>query len=40
MTKDLQEVFNIIRMVFDTIKKYILLLLDRGDEIESEKPEL
>ena len=40
MEKGMQEVLDIIQMVFDTIKKYLLLLLGRGDEIEGEKPEL
>lgn len=34
MNEGMQEVLDIIQMVFDTIKKYILLILGRGDEIE------
>ncbi len=40
MTEGMQEVLDIITMVFDTIKKYLLLILGRGDEIEGEVPEL
>ena len=40
MEKGMQEVLDIIQMVFDTIKKYLLLLLGRSDEIEGEKTEL
>ena len=40
MTEGMQEVLDIIQMVFDTIKKYILLILGRADEIEGEAPEL
>ena len=40
MTEGMQEVLDIITMVFDTIKKYLLLILGRGDEIEGEAPEL
>ncbi len=34
MEKGMQEVLDIIQMVFDTIKKYLLMLLGRADEIE------
>ena len=40
MEKGMQEVLDIIQMVFDTIRKYILLILGRKDEIEGEVPEL
>ena len=40
MTEGMQEVLDIIQMVFDTIRKFILLILGRGDEIESENPEV
>lgn len=40
MTEGMQEVLDIITMVFDTIKKYLLLILGRGDEIEGEASEL
>lgn len=30
----MQEVLDIITMVFDTIRKYILMVLGRADEIE------
>lgn len=32
--KNMQEVLDLIQMIFDTIRKYILLILGRGDEIE------
>lgn len=31
---NMQKVLDIITMVFDTIRKYILLFLGRADEIE------
>ena len=34
MTEGMQEVLDLIQMIFDTIKKYLLLVLGRGDEIE------
>ena len=40
MTEGMQEVLDIIQMVFDTIRKFILLILGRGDEIEGENPEV
>ena len=35
--ENMQEVLDIIQMVFDTIRKYVLLILGRGDEIEEEE---
>ena len=35
---NMQEVLDLIQMIFDTIRKYLLLVLGRGDEIEA-KPE-
>lgn len=32
--ENMQEVLDIITMVFDTIRKYILMVLGRADEIE------
>ena len=40
MNEGMQEVLDIIQMVFDTIKKYILLILGRKDDIEGEIPQL
>lgn len=40
MEKGMQEVLDIIQMVFDTIKKFLLIILGRKDEIEGEVPEL
>ncbi len=31
---NMQEVLDLIQMIFDTIRKYILLVLGRADEIE------
>ncbi len=36
--ENMQKVLDIINMVFDTIRKYILLVLGREDEIEGEVP--
>lgn len=36
--ENMQKVLDIINMVFDTIRKYILLVLGREDEIEGEFP--
>ncbi len=33
--ENMQEVLDLITMIFDTIRKYILLVLGRADEIES-----
>lgn len=38
--ENMQEVLDLIQMIFDTIKKYILLVLGREDEIEGEVPSL
>ena len=35
--ENMQEVLDLITMIFDTIRKYILLVLGRADEIESAK---
>ena len=40
MEKGMQEDLDIIQMVFDTIKKFLLIILGRKDEIEGEVPEL
>ncbi len=34
MDQGMQKVLDIITMVFDTIKKYILIFLGRADELE------
>lgn len=34
--ENMQEVLDLIQMIFDTIRKYILIVLGRGDEIEEE----
>lgn len=34
----MEKALGIINMVFDTIKKYIFLILGREDEIEGEAP--
>jgi len=34
---NMQKVLDIITMVFDTIRKYILLFLGRADEIEPDE---
>lgn len=39
MDEGMQKVLDIIQMVFDTIRKYLLLILGRGDEIEDETTE-
>lgn len=36
--ENMQQVLDLITMIFDTIKKYILLVLGREDEIEGEVP--
>lgn len=38
--ENMQQVLDLIQMIFDTIRKYILLVLGRGDEIEGEVPGL
>ena len=32
----MQEVLNLIQMIFDTIKKYLFLILGKADELEEE----
>ncbi len=32
--KNMQDVIDLIQMIFDTIRKYLLLILGRADEIE------
>ena len=32
--ENMQEVLDLIQMIFDTIRKYVLLVLGRADEIE------
>lgn len=32
--ENMQEVLDLIQMIFDTIRMYILIVLGRGDEIE------
>lgn len=34
--ENMQEVLDLIQMIFDTIRKYILLILGRADEIEKD----
>jgi len=36
MTEGIQEVLDIIQLVFDTIRKYLLIILGRADEIEGD----
>lgn len=36
--ENMQEVLDLIQMIFDTIRKYILLVLGRADEIETTEP--
>lgn len=37
--ENMQDVLDLITMIFDTIRKYILIILGRGDEIENEETE-
>lgn len=30
----MQDILNLIQMIFDTIKKYVFLILGRADELE------
>lgn len=39
MENNMQKVLDIIQAVFDTIRKYLLILLGRGDEVEEEVEE-
>ena len=32
--ENMQDVLDLIQMIFDTIRKYVLLILGRADEIE------
>ncbi len=32
--EDMNDVLELIQMIFDTIRKYFLLILGRGDEVE------
>lgn len=34
MDSGMQEVLDLITMIFDTIRKYLLIILGRKDEIE------
>lgn len=34
--ENMQEVLDLVQMIFDTIRKYILLVLGRSDEIEED----
>ena len=34
---NMQDVLDLIQMIFDTIRKYILLVLGRGDEVKNEE---
>lgn len=34
--ENMQEVLDLIQMIFDTIRKYVLLVLGRADEIEED----
>lgn len=36
MTEGIQKALDIVQMVFDTIRKYINLILGRKDEIEDD----
>lgn len=36
---NIQEVIDLVQMIFDTIKKYLLLVLGRGDEVNTDKTE-
>lgn len=37
--ENMQDVLDLITMIFDTIRKYVLLVLGRADEIEKEETE-
>ena len=35
----MQEILDLVQMIFDTIKKYLFLILGRADELENETTE-
>lgn len=34
----MEDVINLIAMIFDTIKRYLFLILGRADELEKDEP--